>query len=247
VYIGDGQQVLFDFTDNRSRAGPLDTLGAYQGYVQADAYSGYDVLFKPTEDSQASPRTEVGCWAHARRKFYDSRLDDRPRCTEMLALIGQLYELEREAKELDAEARCALRRERSVPILDQIKEKLEQWSIQLLPKNPVFQAVHYARAQWKALTRYIGDGQLPIDNNISERSLRMAAVGRKNWLFFGSDAGGHRAAVIYSLVASCKLCGIDPFAYFRDVITRVCDPDFKDFAQLTPLAWKATHQSDPHS
>ena len=247
VYIGDNRQVLFDFTDNRSRAGPLSILGHYSGYVQADAYSGYNVLFEPDEQGSPSPRIEVGCWAHTRRKFYDARLDDRRRSTEMLGLIRQLYDVERKATELgaDADTRCAMRQENAKPVLDKIEEKLQAWSIELLPKNPVAQAVHYARAQWQALTRYLDDGRLPIDNNISERTLRIAAVGRKNWLFFGSDAGGHRAAVVYSLVASCKLCGIDPFAYLRDVITRACDPDFKDFAQLTPLAWKAARQTTP--
>ncbi|MFQ5620103.1 MAG: IS66 family transposase [Rhodospirillales bacterium] len=247
VYIGDGRQAIFEFTQTRSRAGPLGFLGDYEGYVQADAYGGYDVLFKPLDDGGASPRVEVGCWAHARRKFYDARLDDRRRCTEMLALIGRLYEVERDAKELDPDARCALRRERSAPVLNEIEAKLQAWSIELLPKNPVAQAVGYARAQWKALTRYIDDGRLPIDNNIAERALRMAAVGRKNWLFFGSDAGGHRAAVIYSLVAGCKLSRIDPFAYLRDVIARVCLPGFTRFAELTPAAWKAARQVSPEA
>ena len=128
-------------------------------------------------------------------------------------------------------------------MVNQIKERLDLWSVELLPKNPVAQAVHYARAQWPALLRPWEDGRLPLDNNISERMLRMAAVGRKNWTFFGSDAGGHRAAVIYSLVASCKLCGIDPFAYLRDVITRTCVPGFTDFAALTPQTWKTAQAS----
>ena len=243
VYIIDGRQVIFDYSDNRSRAGPLDMLGNYKGYVQADAYGGYNVLFDPAKDGTPSPRTEVGCWAHARRKFYDSRLDDRRRCTEMLALIGQLYEVEREAKEVDADTRRIMRQEGSVPILGDIEKKLKIWSVEVLPKNPVAQAIGYAQNQWAALNRYVNDGRLPIDNNIAERALRIAAVGRKNWLFFGSDAGGHRAAIIYSLVASCKLCGIDPFAYLRDAISQTCDPKFNRFADLTPLAWKAARQA----
>lgn len=244
VYIGDQKGAVFDFTETRSRAGPLAFLGGYAGYVQADAYGGYDVLFRPLPDGTDSPRREVGCWAHARRKFYDARLDDRSRCTEMLALIGKLYDVEREAKDVDADVRRAMRQERSVPILEAIETKLQTWSIELLPKSTVGQAVAYARGQWKALLRYVQDGRLPIDNNLSERMLRMAAVGRKNWLFFGSEAGGHRAAVIYSLVASCKLCGIDPFAYLRDAITRCCDPRLDAFADLTPAAWKASQPTD---
>ena len=255
VYIGNGQQAIFDFTDNRTRAGPLDILKDYEGYVQADAYGGYNVLFEPDKDGIPSPRTEVGCWAHARRKFYDSRLDDRRRCTEILSLIRQLYEVEGEAKQkeeqkgngVDADIRQSLRQERSVPILNEIEKKLQSWSVEVLPKNPVAQAIGYARNQWTALTRYVNDGRLSIDNNIAERALRMAAVGRKNWLFFGSDAGGHRAAIIYSLVASCKLCGIDPFVYLRDMINRTCDPKFDRFANLTPNTWKAAHQAQSNS
>ena len=236
-------QAIFDFTNNHSRAGPLSILGPYAGYVQADAHKGHDFLFEPMPDGTPSPRIEVGCWAHTRRKFYDARLDDRRRCTEMLALIGRLYDVEREAKEakLKPDDRLALRQERSVPVLDEIRSRLEPWSIELLPKNPVAQAVHYARAQWTALNRFLEDGRLPLDNNISERLLRIAAVGRKNYMFFGSEAGGHRAAVIYSLVASCKLIGLDPFAYLRDVIATTCDPAFDHFADLTPAAWQAAH------
>ncbi len=145
----------------------------------------------------------------------------------------------------DAEIRRQLRGERSVPVLDSIRERLEAWSIELLPKNPVAQAVAYARGRWAALNRYVEDGRLSIDNNLSERTLRMAAVGRKNWMFFGSEAGGHRAAVIYSLTAGCKLCGVDPFAYLRDAITQTCDPTFESFADLTPLARQAGQQASP--
>lgn len=241
TYILDDTQVVFDFTDNHSRAGPLRMLGHYAGYVQADAHSSYNALFEPEKDGAPSPRVEVGCWAHTRRKFYDARLDDRRRCTEILALIRRLYDVEGEAKkdELAPDKRLALRKEKSVPILNEIHPRLEQWSIELLPKNPVAQAVQYALAQWKALNRFLEDGRLPLDNNISERMLRLAAVGRKNYMFFGSEAGGHRAAIIYSLVASCKLIGLDPFAYLRDVIATACDPAFDRFTDLTPAAYKA--------
>lgn len=241
VYIGDGVQVLFEFTDTHSRAGPLNVLGHYAGYVQADAHSSYNALFQPERDGTPSPRIEVGCWAHTRRKFYDARLDDRRRCTEMLALIRRLYDVEREAKEggLEPDARLDLRKEKSAPILDEIRERLEPWSIELLPMSPVAQAVRYAQAQWKALNRFLEDGRLPLDNNISERMLRLAAVGRKNYMFFGSEAGGHRAAIIYSLVASCKLIGLDPFTYLRDAISTACNPAFDRFAELTPAAYKA--------
>ncbi len=241
VYLDGDTDVAFDYTPNRSRAGPLNFLGDYAGYVQADAYSGYDEYFKK------SGATEVGCWAHARRKFYDARFDDRWRCTEMLALIGKLYEVEREAKELEADARRTLRQQRSRPILDQIEQRLNSWSVQMLPKSPPGKAVTYARNQWLALTRYLDDGDLAIDNNAAERTLRMIAIGRKNWLFAGSDAGGQRAAVIYSLVSSCKLAGIDPFAYLRDVLDRVSTHPVSRVADLTPAGWKANLTPNPAS
>ena len=115
---------------------------------------------------------------------------------------------------------------------------MEDWSIEVLPKSPVGQAVGYARGQWKALNRYVEDGDLDIDNNLAERVLRIVAIGRKNWLFAGSDAGAERAAVIYSLIVSCKLCEIDPFEYLRDVLDRVSIHPASRIAELTPSCWK---------
>jgi hypothetical protein len=192
AYIGDKRTVVFDYTPTHSRDGPLTFLGDYGGYVQADAYKGYDAFF---ENGDA---TELGCWAHARRKFYDARTTDPRRAHEMLALIGKLYDREREAKqnELDVPAIKELRQQQSEPILVEISTRLENWSIEVLPKSPIGQAVSYARGQWKALNRYVDDADVAIDNNLSERVLRTVAIGRKNWLFAGSDAGAERAAVI---------------------------------------------------
>jgi len=238
AYIDDRHHVVFDYTPNHSRDGPIMFLGDYCGYVQADAYKGYDSLFA------RGRATEVACWAHTRRRFYDARSTDTLRAHEMLALIGQLYDVERQAKDrsLDADAIRALRQEQSKPLLDKIEEKLNPWSIDVLPKSPIGQAVRYARQQWDALIRYIHDGDLHIDNNLAERTLRTVAIGRKNWLFAGSDQGGHRAAVIYSLVASCKLCEVDPFEYLRDILDRVSTHPARKITDLTPPAWKTTRQ-----
>jgi transposase len=235
AYIGDKRTVVFDYTPSHSRDGPVAFLGDYGGYVQADAYKGYDAFFE-TGDA-----TEVGCWAHTRRKFYDGRTTDPRHAHEMLALIGKLYDIEREAKqnELDAPAVKELRQQHSKPILAEISPRLEDWSITVLPKSPMGQAVGYARGQWKALNRYLDDGDLDIDNNLSERVLRTVALGRRNWMFAGSDAGAERAAVIYSLVATCKLCHLDPFAYLRDVLDRVSTHPASRIAELTPSAWKS--------
>jgi transposase len=234
AYIGDRRTVVFDYTPTHSRDGPMAFLGDFDGYVQADAYKGYDAFF---ENGDA---TEVGCWAHTRRKFYDAQTTDPRHAHEMLALIGELYDLEREAKQnrLDASAVKELRQQYSKPILNDIGLRLEDWSIALLPKSPIGQAVGYARGQWKALNRYIDNGDLAIDNNLSERVLRIVAIGRKNWMFAGSDAGAERTAVIYSLVATCKLSHIDPFAYLRDVLDRVSTHPASRIAELTPSGWK---------
>ena len=234
TYIGANKNVVFDYTPTHSRDGPIAFLGDYSGYVQADAYKGYDAFF------EKGNATEVACWAHTRRKFHDSLTTDPQRAHEMLAVIGKLYEVERQAKEdcLDAVALKDLRQEQSKPVLEEISGRLDDWSVEVLPKSPIGQAVGYTRGQWIALNQYTEDGDLDIDNNLAERVLRIVAVGRKNWLFAGSNAGAERAAIIYSLVATCKLCEIDPFAYLRDVLGRISTHPASRIAELTPSCWK---------
>jgi len=217
VYIDDKFHVVFDFTPNRSRAGPINFLGQYNGYVQADAYSGYDEFFR------VSDATEVGCNSHARRKFEYALDSDPVRAARLMVLWGRLYEIERIAREenYDEEQLLEIRQTKAKPIFAEIKTVLEEYKDQVLPKSPMGKAIGYALNQWEALMRYTDDPQLAIDNNISERVLRMVVIGRKNYLFAGSEAGARRAAIIYSLVASCKLHQIDPFAYFADVLKRV--------------------------
>jgi transposase len=238
VYIDVNNNVVFDYTPNHCREGPVEFLGDYSGYLQADAYAGYDVVF------EKSLATEVGCWSHARRKFYEAKDTDPARGHEILVLIGELYKIERQAKEEEMNAAQIkdLRQEYSPPILNQIKQRLETFSIEVLPKSPMGQAIGYARGQWKALNRYLEDGILSIDNNLSERTLRMVVIGRKNWLFAGHDNGARWAAIIYSLVASCKLCKIDPFAYLQDVLDRVSTHPASRIAELIPANWKSSEK-----
>lgn len=239
VYIGDQGDVVFDYTPNRCREGPVAFLDSFKGYLQADAYNGYDAVF-------SNPSVvEVACWAHARRKFNDAFETGRTICLQMLEYIRQLYAVEREAKERNRDVcgRFFLRLEKSRPVLQTIKAKLDEWSIAVLPKSPVGQAIGYARNQWEALERFLENGILEIDNNLSERTLRMVAIGRKNWMFAGSDEGGKRAATIYSLVASCKLIDIDPFAYLADVLDRVSTHPNSRIAELTPRGWKAAREN----
>ena len=158
VYIDVDKNVAFDYTPTRAREGPVEFLGDYSGYIQADAYAGYDAVF------EKGFATEVGCWAHGRRKFYDAKDTDPARGHEMLALIRQLYQIEAQAKEqqLDAVGVKALRQEYSKPILDKIEQRLAMFSLEVLPKSPMAEAVGYARGQWQALNRYLEDGILDI-------------------------------------------------------------------------------------
>jgi len=235
VYVDDKHNVVFDFTPTRSREGPLKFLGtAYAGYVQADAYSGYDEFFRKSD------ATEVGCNSHARRKF-DYSLDTDPvRAARLLVLWGRLYDIERKAKDENYSSAQLLeaRQKEAKPILAEIKTVLEEYKNQVLPKSPIGKAITYSLNQWEALNRYVHDPMLEIDNNLSERILRMVVIGRKNYIFAGSEAGAWRAAIIYSLVASCKLNDIDPFRYFRDVLSRVSIHPADKIDELLPGEWK---------
>ncbi len=237
VYVGDKSptDIVYDYTATRSRAGPSAFLGDFRGYLQADAYAGYDALY-------ATGRVvEVGCWAHARRYFWDAKAADEPRALLALGFVQQLYRVETEAKALEAEPRRAMRAEKSRPVLTRFKGWLNEQADIVLPKSPIGEAVHYARAQWTALTRYLEDGDLAIDNNAAERALRRVVTGRKNWLFCGSDEGGKRAAILYSIVATCKAHAIDVWAYLKDVLERIPTHPDRRRAELLPRNWKAEH------
>lgn len=252
TYLGDAEHpyTLFDFTPTRSREGPEEWLDGYRGYLQADAFSGYDAMFK------IGKVTEVACWAHARRKFFEAKSTDAPRAHQMLALVGQLYDVEREAKELDDDRRASLRQEKSAPILNQIGTWLDDNARSALPKSPIGQAIAYARSNWQALVRYLDAGYLAIDNNASERAIKNVVIGRKNWIFCGSDEGGRTAATIYSITVTCKRLGtdsrlqaggkrVDPFRYLRDVLAAVSTHPAKDIDELLPDRWAATQQQAP--
>jgi transposase len=234
VYVGKEHNVVFDFTPTRSREGPVKFLGTYSGYVQADAYSGYDEFFRKSD------ATEVGCHAHARRKF-DYALDTDPvRAARLLVLWGRLYDIERKAKDENYSSAQLLeaRQKQAKPILAEIKTVLNEYKNRVLPKSPIGKAISYSLNQWEALNIYVDDPMLDIDNNLSERTLRMVVIGRKNYLFAGSEAGAWRAAIIYSLVASCKLNEIDPFRYFKDVLSRVSIHPADKIDELLPSEWK---------
>ena len=238
TYVGDAKHpyTVYDYTPNRKRDGPIDFMESFRGYLQADAYSGYDAIFKDPERGV----TEVACWAHVRRKFFEAQSSDVERPLIMLAYIRLLYEVEREARDLrlDGKGRYALRQERSVELLDGIHAYLMREYGDVLPKSPEGQAISYALSNWKALTRYCEDGDLEIDNNGAERSLRGVVVGRKNWMFFGSDRGGRTAAILNSLITSCKRNQVEPFAYLKDIFERISAHPASRLEELLPDRWK---------
>ena len=236
-YIGDQDHpgVVFDYTTTHARDGPATFLQDFRGFLQADAYSAYDGIYTGSHGTII----EVGCWAHARNKFADAQSSDPERVLAVKAWVRKLYDVEDEAKELSSAERLRLRQEKAVPLLESLHRWLLAQKTQVLPKSPVAAAINYVLNQWQALNVYTTDGDLHIDNNVSERTLKLIGIGRSNWLFFGSDAGGQTAAVLYSFTATCKHLGIDTFAYLRDVLERLPTHAAESLGELLPQRWQA--------
>jgi transposase len=236
-YVGDARHpvIMYDYTPTRARAGPAKFLEGYEGHLQADAYSVYDAFFKAGHGL-----IEVGCWMHARRYFFKALESDERNMGPALHLITRLYRVEERAKQLGltAEQRLALRQKVSARVTKRLHDYVRRLKDEVLPKSPSGAAVRYALNQWDALTRFLQDGQLEIDNGATERASRDIAVGRGNWTFFGSDSGGRTAAVLRTFVATCKRCGIEPFAWFSDVLARISDHPIHRLGELLPHNWK---------
>jgi transposase len=231
--LGQAGHCVFVYTPTKHGTGPKDMLGGYTGKVIADAASGFDQLFGE------GGATETGCWAHTRRKFYDARSFARADAAEALALIKKLYRIERTAdrRKMSMDQRLELRQSESTPIVEEFRQYLERIRPLYPPSSPLGKAITYATNQWPALNTFLEFGLLPMDNNAAERALRAPVVGRKNWMFAGSEDGARRAATLFSLVASCRLHGVDPWAYFDDVLRRVQTHPAKRVNELTPKAW----------
>jgi transposase len=238
VYIGDAEHPysVYDFTMSRARDGPAAFLKEYRGFLQADAYGGYDGIFL----GSGGGIVEVACWAHARRKFFDARTNAPREANQVLEWIRQLYDIEDRARDFTPLERQVLRQLESMPILDRIEKYLDELSQRTLPKSALGKAVTYARNQWAALRQYVNDGRLTIDNNVSERTLRLQAIGRKNWEFLGSADAGPRAAVLFTILAGAKHHRLEPWAYLRDVLLRMSAGQ-TDLDPLLPDRWGADH------
>jgi hypothetical protein len=262
AYLGDRDHPfnVFDYTPSRKRDGPVNFLKDFRGFLQADAFSGYDGIYLGSQGGIV----EVACNAHARRKFHEARKTDAARAAAALGWYQELYAIERQAREQlaawakergqevpadEADAlRLRLRQEKSVPLL----EKFKAWLLEqtpVLPKSPMGEAIGYTLGNWDALVRYTQHGFLAIDNNLAEREMKWIAIGRKNFLFVGSDQGGVTAAILFSFTATCRRHGLDPFAYLRDVLARLAERNLPDdaLAALLPGRWGAAPSSQPPS
>lgn len=242
VYVADDDHVVFRYTPRRKGEGPRQFLKGFTGYVQADAANLYDRLFG-SGPGEAGLATEVGCWAHARRYFFDAQMTDPERARVGLGFIAKLYVFERNVVKQAPSRRTAERQRLCGPLLTTFKQWLDAASLEVLPKAPIAEAIGYVRNQWDALTRFLEDARLKLDNNSAERRLRPVAVGRKNWLFTANDGGAERACVFYSLIESCKLHGLNPWEYLRDVLPLVGGHPARNILDLSPKSWKQKLQN----
>jgi len=222
----------FAYSPDRGGEHPQDHLRGFRGALQADAYAGWPKLYATGQVR------EVACWAHARRPwwelFLDSKRDPDSLAAEALRRIRALYDIEGEIRGQPPEVRRAQRQARAGPLLAALRNWLEKLLPRVSAKSEIAQAIRYSLARWRALTRYVDDGRLEMDNNAAERALRGVSLGRKNFLFMGSDAGGERAAAFYSLVETAKLNGLDPEAYLREVFTRIAEHPINRIDELLP-------------
>jgi transposase len=250
-YIGDETHpgIVFDYTVTHARDGPAEFRKDFKGFLQADAYGGYDGIYTGSNGTII----EVGCWAHARNKFSEADSTDPERVLAAKAWVRKLYDVEDEAKAIIAAAkltgaaaaavRLRLRKEKAVPLLTTLRQWLLAQKEQVLPKSPIAAAINYLLNQWQALNRYTTDGDLHIDNNISERTLKLIGMGRINWLFLGSDNGGKTAAVLFSFTATCKHLRIDTFAYLRSVLGCLPTHPTDRLEELLPHRWQSASQA----
>jgi transposase len=236
--LGTAPAVWFAYSGDRKGEHPQRHLKEFRGALQADAYAGFHHLYGD------GSIYEVACWAHTRRKFHDIHVvHASPTTTEALARIGALYGIEEDIRGKPAELRCAIRQARAKPMLDQLRDWMEKMLRSLSTKSETAGAIRYALSHWRALTRYVDDGLLEIDNSAAERALRAVAIGRKNYLFMGADSGGQRAASLYSLIGSAKLSGLDPAFYLRTVLATIAEHPINRIEELLPWNIAASLQT----
>ena len=232
---GQRPAAVYFYSPDRKGEHPQTHLKSFKGVLHADGYAGFNAIFEKANVIEAA------CWAHVRRKFFDVHAaNGSPIAAEALDRIGAFYGIEANIRGKPPDERQRCREQQSLPLLAGLKAWLETALPKLSGKSDLAAAMRYALNRWDALTRYAHDGRIEIDNNAAERSIRGIALGRKNYLFAGSDKGGERAAAIYSLIETAKLNGLDPEAYLRDVLARIADHKINRIAELLPWNWSAT-------
>lgn len=226
--------IVFDYQPGRSGAHARGFLGDWRGHLMVDDYSGYKALFIPDGRNEAC--IELGCLAHARRKFFDlHKANQSPMALAALNRIADLYAIEAEGKDLDSEARKRLRAEKSLPLLSALHDWLQQTRLRTAPNTATIKAIDYSLKRWAALTRYADTGHLPIDNNPVENCIRPIALGKKNWLFVGSERAGHRAAALQTLLGTAKLNGLNPAEWLKDTLEKLPTWPNSRIDELLPL------------
>jgi transposase len=230
---------IYYYSPDRKGEHPVAHLNRFSGHLHADGYAGFNALYAATSVAEPAKVAEVACMAHVRRKFFDIHAATAsPIAGEAIRQIASLYGVESEARGLPPDQRRAIRQAKSKPLMDTLHAWLEQQLARIPKGGDLAVAIRYALTRFVALSRYLDDGTLEIDNNIAERAIRGLAVGRKNWLFAGSDTGGQRAAAIYSLIETAKLNAINPEAWLADILPRIDDHPNKRLAELLPWNWK---------
>jgi transposase len=237
VYVGDQAHPynVFDFTLNRGRDGPKYFLRDYEQVLLADGYGGYDGVVA------GNAITRAGCWSHARRKLVDAEKVAPEIAREAVELIGDLFRVERQAKDFSVEQRLASRRDKSAPVLATLREKLLEWKEQLLPKHPMAEAINYALNQWTELNVFCSDGAVPIDNNVSEREMKRVVLTRKNSLFVGNSRGGRTAAILASLTSTCRRHEVDPQLYLTQLLMNLPQTKMSELSDWLPDQWRIRH------
>ena len=234
----DPPAVWYRYSPDRKGEHPQAHLKRFRGILQADAYGGYGALY-----DDGTQIFEAACWAHARRKFYDIYVTDRsPLAAEAIRRIGELYAIERQIRGRPPAQRAQVRQQQAGPLLDELQQWLTTTLRLVSAKSELAGAIKYALVRWVALTRYRDDGRIEIDNNTAERAIRPLVLGRRNYLFAGSDAGGERAANIYTLIATARLNDIDPYLYLRHVLERIAEHPINRIDELLP--WNIAAKPD---
>ena len=227
---------MFRYSRDRTAEHPNRHLVGYAGILQADAYAGYNGLYEA--DRQPGPVTEAACWAHGRRKLFElAELSRAPLAVEAVSQIDAIFDAERTINNLPAEARLVLRRQHVAPLVTDFETWMRESRGKVSRHAPVAKAMDYMLVRWEAFTRFLGNGRICLTNNAAERALRGIALGRKSWLFAGSDRGGDRAAAMYSLIYTAKLNDVDPRAWLADVLARIADHPASRLHELLPWNW----------